>query len=48
MLIEFLIGLFAVNALPRYLFGRMNVGVPSFFLPRRSVSSELKYYQSDQ
>jgi len=31
MLIDFLIGLFAVNALPHFLFGRLNLGVLSLF-----------------
>lgn len=31
MLIDFLIGFGAVNALPHYLFGRMNTGVLSLF-----------------
>ena len=31
MVIDFLIGLFAVNALPHYLFGRMNIQVLSLF-----------------
>ena len=31
MFVDFLIGFFAVNALPHYLFGRMNVGVLSLF-----------------
>ncbi|MEM7164972.1 MAG: hypothetical protein AAF581_05870, partial [Planctomycetota bacterium] len=31
MLVDFLIGLFAVNALPHYLFGRLDTGVLSLF-----------------
>lgn len=31
MLIDFLIGFGAVNALPHYLFGRLNIGVLSLF-----------------
>jgi len=31
MLIDFLIGFGAVNTLPHYLFGRMNIGVPGLF-----------------
>jgi len=31
MLIDFLIGFFAVNALPHYLFGRMKIGILSLF-----------------
>ncbi|NOZ38838.1 MAG: hypothetical protein GXP24_01260 [Planctomycetes bacterium] len=31
MLIDFLIGFGAVNSLPHYLFGRMNIGVLSLF-----------------